>query len=68
MFDPVVIVLECAAGIVRRVDEDALDLACEFLFEGFEGEEIVAEDEAVVENIAIIDTLCRMIRLDRVFE
>ena len=49
MLKPVVVVLECAAGVVRRVNEDALDLAGELLFKGFEREEVVAKDETVIE-------------------
>ena len=51
MFNPIVVMFERAAGIVRWVDEDALDLAGELLFKGFECKEIVAEEEAVIEQI-----------------
>ena len=51
MFDAIIVMLEGAAGVLRRVDVDALDLAGELLFERFEGEEIVAEDEAVIEQV-----------------
>ena len=54
MFQAVIIFGERAAGVVRRVNVDALDLAGELLFERFEGEEIVAEDEAVLEQVARI--------------
>ena len=54
MLNPIIVMLKRAAGIVRRVNEDAFDLAGELLFESFEGEEIVAEDEAVVEQVARI--------------
>jgi hypothetical protein len=35
-----------------RVDVDAFCLAGKFLFQGFEGKEVIAEDEAVVEVVA----------------
>ena len=68
MLNPVIVMLERAAGVVRRVNVDALDLAGELLFERFEGEEIVAEDEAVIEEVVIRDAVLGVIRLLRVFE
>jgi|688.fasta_scaffold741534_2 hypothetical protein len=68
MLDPVIIMFERAAGVVRRVNEDALDLAGELLFERFEGEQIVAEDKAVIEAVCVRDALLGMIRLLRVFQ
>ena len=47
VLNTVIIMLERAAGVARRVNVDALDLAGELLFERFEGEQIVAKDEAV---------------------
>lgn len=48
VFHHVVVVLEGRAGIVRRVDVDALDFASVLLFEGFEGEQVVAVYEDIV--------------------
>src|ERR1035441_7974422 len=59
---------ERAAGVVRRVDKLTLDLAGELLFERFEGEEIVAEDEAVIEEVVVRDAMPGVIRFLRVFE
>jgi len=53
----VVIVLKRTASIVRRVNEDAFDLAGEFLFERLEGKQIVAEDEAIIEHIVVSDAM-----------
>ena len=53
MFKAVVVMLESAARVVRGIDKDALDLAGELLFQRLEGEEIVAEDEAVIEEIVV---------------
>jgi hypothetical protein len=60
--------VECLSGIEWRIDIDALDLAGELLFERFEGEQIVAEDEAVVEAVVVRDAMLGVIRLLRVFE
>jgi hypothetical protein len=51
MFYAVVVMLKGATGIVGRVYVDTFYFAGEFLFQGFEGEEVVAEDEAVVEDV-----------------
>lgn len=45
MFNSVIVMLERAAGVVRRVNEDTLDLASKFLFESRKGKKVVAEDE-----------------------
>ena len=68
MLDTIIILLECAAGVVRRVNKDALDLAGKLLFQRFEGQQIVAEDETVVEQVVIRDAMRGVIRLLRVFE
>ena len=54
MFKAVIVMLECVAGVVRRVDVDALHLAGELLLKRLEGEKVVAVDEHVVENILAI--------------
>ena len=68
MFDAVVVVGEGGAGVVGRVDVDALHLAGELGFEGFEGEEVVAEDEAVVELVGGGHALRRGVAEGRIFE
>jgi len=62
MLQPIVIVVECSSGVVGRVDEDALDLARELLFKGFEREEIVAEDKPVIEKVVIGQPMFRVLR------
>ena len=57
-----------AAGVVRRIDEDALDLPGELLLQRFEREKIVAEDEPVIELVVLRHPVRRVIRLCRVFE
>jgi hypothetical protein len=56
---------ERATGIVRWINEDALYLTRELLFECFEREQIIAEDESVIEVVIIRDTLLSVIRLFR---
>ncbi|GHV74635.1 hypothetical protein AGMMS49940_19370 [Spirochaetia bacterium] len=51
MFYAIVIMFKCATSIVGRVYVDTFYFAGKFLFQGFEGEEVVAEDEAVVEEV-----------------
>ena len=68
VLNAIVVVLECAPGVVRRVDVDALDLAGELLFQRLEREQVVAEDEPVVEEVVIRDAVLRVVGLLRVFE
>ncbi len=53
MLDPVVIVGEGAAGVVRRIDVDAADLAGELGIEREQGGRVVAADQAVVVQLAV---------------
>lgn len=55
--------LKGAACIIRRVDEDAFDLAGEFLFERLEGEQVVTKDKAVVEDVVVGDAVRGVARL-----
>ena len=68
MFNPVIIMRERATGVVRRVNKNTLDLAGELLLKRFEGEEIVAEDEAVAKEVVVRDAVRRVIRPLRGFE
>lgn len=58
MLNAIIVMLKRTC-IVRRVNEDAFYLAGELLFERFEGEKIVAENEAVVEKVVIRHALSR---------
>ena len=51
MLNAVIILFKCAARVVGRINEDALDLAGKLLFECLEGEQVVPEEEAVVEDV-----------------
>ncbi|GEP46233.1 hypothetical protein BGE01nite_55240 [Brevifollis gellanilyticus] len=65
MLHPIIVVLECATGIVRGIDEDAFHLARKVLLQGLEGEEVVPVDEAIIEEVPVRDPVQRMIRLVR---
>ena len=49
----VVVVREGAAGVVRRIDEDALHLARELLLQRLERQQVVAEDQPIVEDVVL---------------
>ena len=62
MLDPVVIMGKGAAGVVRRIDEHALDLAGKLLLQGLQGQQVVAEDQPVVEQIRLRHPMPGMVR------
>jgi hypothetical protein len=68
MFYSIVIMLKGAAGIVWRVDIDTFYFAGEFLFHGFKGKEVVAENEAVVEYVFIAGTVFGVVAFGCVFQ
>lgn len=59
----VVVMLKCIAGVIRRINVNALNLARELLFERFEGKEVVAENKSVVEDVVVRDSVLRVVRL-----
>ena len=68
MLYSVIVMLERAASVVRRVNEDALYFAGEFLLQRFEREQIVAKDEPVIEPVIVRDAVLGVIGFLRVFE
>ena len=68
MLHPVIVVLEGAARIIRRVDEDALHLAGVVLLQRFEREQIVPLDEQIVEKVAVRDPLRGVVRAFRLLQ
>ena len=68
MLDPIIVVSERTPGVVGRIDKDALDLARELLLQRLEGEEIVAEDEAVIEVVLVRHPVRGVIRFRRVLQ
>jgi len=68
MLDSIIIVLKSISGVIGRVNIDALDPAGEFRFQGFEGKEVVAENETVIEEILVAYPVFGVIGLLRVLE
>jgi hypothetical protein len=68
MFQGIIVMFKGAAGIVGRVYVDTFYLAGKFLFQGFEGEEIVAEDETVVEDVFFAGTVLGVAAFGGVFQ
>jgi hypothetical protein len=60
--------LKGTTGIVRRVNVDTFYLFGKFLFQGFEGKEVVAEDEMVVEDVFITVSMFGMVTFGGVFQ
>jgi hypothetical protein len=68
MFYAVIVMFKGAAGIVGRVYVDAFYFAGKFLFQGFEGEEVIAENEAVVEYVFFAGTVLGVAAFSGVFQ
>jgi hypothetical protein len=68
MLNTIVIVFKRLLSIERRVDINALDLACKFLFERSKSKQVVPEDQPIVELVVVRYTLLGVIRLRRVFQ
>jgi hypothetical protein len=68
MLNPVLVLLKSRPSVVRWVNEDALDFASKFLFEGFEGEKVVAEYKAVVEEVMVSNAMNCVIRFLRILQ
>jgi hypothetical protein len=68
MFYAVIVMFKGAAGIVGRVYVDTFYLAGKFLFQGFEGQEVVAEDEAVVEDVFLAGAVLGVVTSGGVFQ
>ena len=68
MLQPVVVMGEGAAGVVRRVDEHALHLARELLLQRLQRQQVVAEDQPVVEDVVVRHPVLRVVGLLRIFQ
>ena len=60
MLVSVIVVLERLLCIEWRVDVDALNLAGELLFEGFERQQVVAKNQTVVKDVAVRESVRSM--------
>jgi hypothetical protein len=68
MLDTIVEVFESRPRVVRWVDEHTLDLSRKFLLQRFQGQQVVANNQSVVEQIVLGDSMGGMMRLRRVFQ
>jgi len=68
MLHSIVVVCECAAGVVRRIDEDALDASRILLLQRLEAEEVIALNEDIVEDVVIGDDGGRVIGQRRILD
>jgi len=68
MLDRIVIMFECLTSVIRRINVNALDSAGEFFFQCFQREQVVAKDQAIVEEVILRNSLRRMIRKLWVFK
>lgn len=53
MFDAVVVVGERASGVVGWVNHHAFNFASKLSFQGFQSQEVIAKDEAIIEQVGI---------------
>jgi hypothetical protein len=60
--------LESAAGVIRRIDEDALHPSCKLLLKSFESEKVVATNEPIIKNVIVRDPVSGVVRFIRVFK
>jgi hypothetical protein len=68
MFYAVIVMFKGAAGIVGRVYVDAFYFAGKFLFQGFEGKEVITEDEVVVEYVFFAGAVLGVVAFCGVFQ
>jgi hypothetical protein len=57
-----------AAGVVGRVNVNTFYFAGKFLFQGFEGKEVVAEYEMVIEDVFFTGAVLGVIAFDGIFQ
>ena len=68
MLQSVIVMGKGAAGIVWRINKNAFYLAAKFLFQCFQRQQVVAKDEAIIENIVIADAVFGVVGLFRIFQ
>src|SRR3989442_409412 len=68
MLNTVIVMCKRCAGVIRWINIDTFNLACELMFERFKGKEIIAEDEAVVEEVLVSHAVRRVVGLLWVFQ
>jgi hypothetical protein len=68
MFYTVIVMFKGAAGIVGRVYVDTFYFAGKFLFQSFESQEIIPEDEAIVEDVFFAGAVWSVVAFGGVFQ
>ena len=68
MLDSIVIMFKCTPGVVGRVNKDALDPASKFLLQRLLCQQVIAEDEAVVEQVVLGDAMRGVVGFFRIFK
>jgi hypothetical protein len=68
MFYAIIVMFKGAAGIVGRVYVNTFYLAGKFLFQGLEGEEVITEDEAVVEDVFFAGAVLGVVAFGGIFQ
>ena len=68
MLKPVVVMGEGAAGVVRRVDENAFHLARKLRLQCLERQQVVTKDQSIVEDVVVRNAMLGVIGLLRVFQ
>ena len=68
MLNTIIIVSESRPGVIWRINVDALNLPCEFLFQSFQCKQIVAKNESIIEIVGGGNTMDCVIRVSRTFE
>ena len=68
MLQPVVVMGEGAAGVVRGINENAFHLASKLRLQRLERQQVIAKDQAVVEDVVIRNPMLGVVRLLRVFQ
>ena len=67
MLQTIIVLFKRGARVIRWIDKDTLDLTREFLFECFEGEEVITKNEAIIERVVVGHALMGVIRSSRRF-
>ncbi len=68
MLQPVVIMIESIASIIWWINVNTFNLPSKLLLQCLQGQQIIAEDKPVVEDILVRHPVRRMIRLLRVLQ
>ena len=68
MFDTIVVMFESATGVVRRIYINAPDFSSELLLQRFKREQVVSEDQSIIEDVVLSNSMPCMVRKGRIFQ